>query len=299
MFPKRPVEGRVVLVTGGSAGIGRSIAARLAASGATVVTCARDEARLRTAARHLPWEVDAVACDLTDDRQRRQLIDHVIERHGRLDALVNNAGTGRVGRLTDLDANSTRDVLTLNVIAVADLTRQALPHLVERRGDVVMIASVAGWVPVPPLSLYSASKAAVDGLVHALRRESPGLHIHSVNPGPVRTEWLLRAAGLRPSDDEGRRGRSFGTRPERVADEVYRCLTGHRHRTVTVPRWLGPVRLAGAPPLSNALDLVLAPVAPLVVRWARHYQDTLVDRARGRGHEGDEGSTGRTTNRAT
>lgn len=298
MFHKRPVEGRVVLVTGGSAGIGRSIAARLAASGATVVTCARDEPRLRTAARRLPGIVDPVACDLTDHRQRRELIDHVIERHGRLDALVNNAGTGRVGLLTDLDADSVREVVTLNVIAVADLTRLALPHLAARRGDVVMIASVAGWVPVPPLSLYSATKAAVDGLVHALRRESsPGLRIHSVNPGPVRTEWLLRAAGLRPSDDEGRRGHTFGSRPERVADEVYRCLTGYRHRTVTVPRWLGPARLAGLPPVSNVLDLALAPVAPLVARWARHYQEALVGRARGDGRIDGDGLTDRMTRR--
>ena len=289
-----------MLVTGGSAGIGRSIAARLAASGATLVTCARDEARLRSAARRLPGIVDPVACDLTDHRQRHELIDHVIERHGRLDALVNNAGTGRVGLLTDLDADSVREVMTLNVIAVTDLTRLALPHLAARGGDVVMIASVAGWVPIPPLSLYSASKAAVDGLVHALRRESsPGLRIHSVNPGPVRTEWLLRAAGLRPSDDEGRRGHTFGSRPERVADEVHRCLTGHRHRTVTVPRWLGPARLAGLPPLSNALDLVLAPVAPIVVRWARRYQETLVRRARDQGQVDGDDPTNRMTRRSS
>jgi len=278
-----------VLVTGGSAGIGRSVAARLAASGATVVTCARDGTRLRAQARDLPGNVDPVACDLTDHRQRRELVDRVVERHGRLDALVNNAGQGRVGMLTDLDADAVDEVMALNVVAVTDLTRLALPHLAARRGDVVMIASVAGWVPIPPLSLYSATKAAVDGLVHALRRESPpGLRVHSVNPGPVRTEWLLRAAGLRPSDDEGRRGHTFGVRPERVADEVHRCLTGRRHRTVTVPRWLGPARLAGAPPLSNALDLVLPPIAPLVARWGRRYQDTLVRRARDQGQRDDD-----------
>jgi NAD(P)-dependent dehydrogenase (short-subunit alcohol dehydrogenase family) len=285
MFPRRSVEGRVVLVTGGSAGIGRSTAARLAAAGATVVTCARDGVRLRTAVRRLPGTVEPVACDLTDPRQRRELIDHVLERHGRLDALVNNAGQGRVGLLTDLSADSVQDVVTLNVIAVADLTRLALPHVAERRGDVVMISSVAGWVPVPPLSLYSATKAAVDGLIHALRRESPpGLRVHSVNPGVVRTEWLLRAAGVRPTDEEGPRGHTFGARPEHVAKQVHRCLTANRHRTVTVPRWLGPARLAGLPPLSNVLDLVLAPVAPLVVRWARHYQDSLISRARGERH---------------
>jgi NAD(P)-dependent dehydrogenase (short-subunit alcohol dehydrogenase family) len=160
------------------------------------------------------------------------------------------------------------------------MTRLVLPHLAGRGGDVVMISSVAAWVPIPPLSLYSATKAAVDGLVHAARRESPsGVRVHSVNPGPVRTEWLLRAAGLQPDDDEGRRGHTFGARPQRVADEVHRCLTAYRHRTVTVPRWLGAARLAGVPPLSNALDLAMAPVAPLLARWAHRYRDSLVARA--------------------
>lgn len=182
-----------------------------------------------------------------------------------------------MGLLRDMDAISIQEVVEVNVIAVTDLTRLALPHLADRGGDVVMISSIAGWVPIPPLSLYSATKAAVDGLVHALRRESPpGLRIHSVNPGPIRTEWLLRTAGHQPSDDEGRRGRSFGSDPDRVAEEVHRCLTGYRHRTVTVPRWLGPARLAGMPPLSNALDLALAPVAPLLARWARHYRESLI-----------------------
>lgn len=283
MFPRRSVEGRVVLVTGASAGIGHAVAARLAAAGATVVTCARDGARLREAARRLPGTVDPFPCDLTDAQQRSELVEQVVERHGRLDALVENAGQGRVGLLTDEDADSVQKLVELNVIAVTDLTRLALPHLAHRGGDVVMISSLAAWVPIPPLTLYSTTKAAVDGLVHALRREAPpGLRVHSVNPGAVRTEWLLRAAGLRPSDDEGSRGHSFGSGPERVAEEVHRCLTAYRHRTVSVPRWLGaPARLAGVPPVSNLLDLAMAPVAPLLAQRATRYRDTLIARARG------------------
>ncbi|MCT2583125.1 SDR family NAD(P)-dependent oxidoreductase [Actinophytocola gossypii] len=276
MFTKRTVRDRVVLVTGGTAGIGAAVVTRLLAEGATVVTCARDETRLRAAGVH------AVPCDLTDPRQRGELVDHVVERYGRLDALVNNAGQGRVGLFTQLDTEAVQAMVDLNVVAVADLTRRALPHLADRRGDVVMISSLAGVVPVPPLAMYSATKAAVDGLVHGLRREVPhGVRIHTVEPGPVRTEWLLRAGGLRPTAEEGRRGRSFGAGPDQVADEVYRCLTGHGHRTVAVPRWLGPARLAAVPPFSVVLDLALAPVAPLVARWTRRYQSELVSRARG------------------
>ena len=68
-------------------------------------------------------------------------------------------------------------------------------------------------------------------------------------------------------------------------------MTGYWHRTVTVPRWLGPTRLAGMPPLSNALDLALAPVAPLLARWARHYRESLITRSRG-GQRDDVNTTG-------
>jgi short-subunit dehydrogenase len=198
-----------------------------------------------------------------------------------------------VGLLTDLDAEAVHDVVDLNVVAVADLTRLVLPHLARGGGDVVMVSSLAGWVPVPPLSLYSATKAAVDGLVHGLRREAPrGVRVHSVNPGPVRTEWLLRAAGVRPTDDEGWRGRSFGVRPEQVAKEVHLCLTGHWHRTATVPRWLAPARLAALAPVGAALDIALAPVAPLLARWVRHYRDVLVARAHGERPAGDHDRAG-------
>jgi NADP-dependent 3-hydroxy acid dehydrogenase YdfG len=280
MFPRRSVRDRVVLVTGGSAGIGRAVAAQLASAGATVVTCARDEDRLRAAAEPWPGHIEPIPCDLTDPRQREELVAQVVERHGRLDALVNNAGQGRVGLLTDLDADAIHDMVDLNVTAVADLTRLVLPHLAARGGDVVMISSLAGPVPVPPLSMYSVTKAAVDGLVHALRRETPAdVRVHNVNPAPVRTEWLLRAAHPHPTDDEGRRGHSFGVRPERVADAVHRCLTGRYQSTRTVPRWLAPARLAAVPPLREAVNVVLTPVAPLLARWAGRYRDRLVERA--------------------
>ncbi len=281
------VQGRVVVVTGGSAGIGLAVAGRLAGAGARVVTCARDEDRLRAAARRLPGDVWPVACDVADPRQRTELVERVVERYGGLDALVNNAGQGQVGLLTEMAAREVHDLFDVNVVAVADLTRLVVPHLAARGGDVVMVASLGGWVPVPPLSLYCATKAAVDGLVHAVRREAPrGVRVHTVNPGPVRTEWLLRAAGLRPTDDEGRRGHTFGVPPERVADEVARCLTASRHRTVTVPRWLGLGRLAGVPPLANVLDVAMAPAAPRLSRWARSYRERLVARARGERHDG-------------
>jgi NAD(P)-dependent dehydrogenase (short-subunit alcohol dehydrogenase family) len=269
---QRELRDRVVLVTGGSSGIGRASAARLARDGARVVTCARDAGRLEAAVADLPGDVHGVACDLCDGGDRAALVDAVIARHGRIDALVNNAGQGRIGLLTDLDARAVEELIAINLVAVADLTRLVLPHLAAEGGDVVMLSSVAAWAPMPPLSLYSATKAGVDGLVAALRREAvPGVRVHSVNPGPVRTEWVARASGDRPGEQDGPHKLQPGVPADWVAEQVARCLTSSGPRTAAVPRVLGVARLSGVPPVGWLLDTVLAPVAPALARWARDY----------------------------
>jgi short-subunit dehydrogenase len=270
------VAGRVVLVTGGSAGIGRVTAQHLARLGASVVIAARDTSRLRetaaTLTREHPTTVTAVPADLASAADRAALIEKVIDRHGRLDALINNAGQGRVGLLTDLDADAIGDLVEVNLTAVADLTRLALRHLHRRGGDVVMVSSAAAWLPVPPLSMYSATKAGVDGLVAALRREQPRrIRIHSIQPGLVATEWLAYALGWRPSPADPHALTSLGIDPCRVAVQVQRCLTSSGHRTTSMPRIVGLGRVAGLPPLVHLLDLIGPVAAPRAVEWATRY----------------------------
>lgn len=271
----RSLRGRVVLVTGGSAGIGRVTARRLAARGARVVVCGRDRDRLDAAVAGVP-ELLAVRCDVTDADDRERLVSTVVERCGRIDAVVNNAGRGAVGRLVDLDAATVEDLVAVNFTAVAEVTRLVLPHLADRGGDVVMISSVGAWAPVPPLSLYSATKAGVSGLASALRREVPrGVRVHVLCPAPMRTEWLARDQQGRPSETEAPAKVSFGAAPERVAVAVERCLTGRWSRTAAVPRWWGVTRLASVPPVSRVLDAVLTPVAPSLARAVAGYGKRL------------------------
>jgi short-subunit dehydrogenase len=252
---------------------------RLAGRGARVVTCARDADRLGEV--DFPDGVHVVAADLTVRGERAALVDAVLERHGRIDALVNNAGQGRVGLLTDLDADDVEEVVAVNLVAVADLTRLVLSRLGgdgAGEGDVVMISSGAAWVPLPPLSLYSATKAGVDGLVTALRREvARGVRIHSVNPGPVDTEWLARSVGLRPG--EGPKALSGGVPASWVAAAVEKCLTASASRTLAVPRGLGVTRLTALPPFDRAINAVLAPLAPAIVRLGRRHRDRVADRS--------------------
>ena len=262
---------RVVLVTGGSAGIGRSTVVRLAAGGARVATCARHGDRLREAVGSLP-RVSATVADVADADDRAALLEHVLTEHGRLDAIVHNAGQGWAGLLEDMPAEAVQRIVALNLTGVVELTRLALPHLfrsaAERgRADVVLVSSVAAWSQVPPLTVYSATKAGVQGFARGLRREvtARGVRVHTVNPFFVSTEWLARGHGHPPLSDADARGRlSRGISPDRVADRIGEVLQAPRSRTVTVPRWAGVARLGEVPPVNRALDIGLSSATGLI-----------------------------------
>ena len=252
---------RVVLVTGGSAGIGRATVERLTDAGARVVTCARDGDRLAQALRNLPG-VLGVAADVADAADRTRLVGQVLDRHGRLDAVVLNAGLGWAGLLEDMPGEAVEGIVALNLTGAIELTRVAMPHLLATAGkhgraDVVAVSSVAAWAQVPPLTVYSATKAGLDGFVKGLRREvtARGVRVHSVNPFFVSTEWLARGHGHAPISDADAVGRlSRGIAPERVAEQIAGCLAAPRSRTVPVPRWAGLARLGEVPPLNRLLD---------------------------------------------
>ncbi|TYP88455.1 SDR family NAD(P)-dependent oxidoreductase [Blastococcus xanthinilyticus] len=266
-----PLLDRVVLVTGGSAGIGRATVVRLASDGARVVTCARNGNRLREAFGSMPG-VSATVADVAEAEGRAALLEHVLAEHGRLDAIVHNAGQGWAGLLEDMPADAVQRIVALNLTGVVELTRLALPHLLrsaaERgRADVVLMSSVAAWSQVPPLTVYSATKAGVQGFARGLRREvvARGVRVHTVNPFFVATEWLARGHGHPPLTDADARGRlSRGIGPERVADRVGEVLQASRSRTVTVPRWAGVARLGELPPVNRALDAGLSSAAGLI-----------------------------------
>src|SRR3954469_19925440 len=256
---------RVVLVTGGSAGIGRATVVRLAGEGARVVTCARDGERLDEAVGDLPGVTGLVA-DVADAGDRAMVVERVLDEHGRLDAVVLNAGLGWAGLLEDMPGQAIEDLVALNLTGAIELTRLTLPHLLasarERgRADVVAVSSVAAWTQVPPLTVYSATKAGLDGFVRGFRREvaARGVLVHSVNPFFVRTEWLARGHGDPPASDADARGPlSRGIGPERVAEQIAGCLTAPRSRTVAVPRWAGLARLGQVTPVNRLLDVALS-----------------------------------------
>lgn len=256
---------RVVVVTGGSAGIGRATVERLVTAGARVVTCARDGDRLADAVGALPG-ITCVTADMADAADRARLLEVTLTEHGRLDGVVLNAGLGWAGLVEDMPADVVAGIVALNLTGAIELTRLALPHLLtaarERgRGDVVAVSSVAAWAQVPPLTVYSATKAGLAGFVKGLRREvtARGVRVHTVNPFFVETEWLARGHGHAPTSDADAEGRlSRGIAPERVADRIAGCLHSPWSRTVSVPRWAGAARLGEVTPINRLLDLALS-----------------------------------------
>ena len=188
-------DGQVALVTGASSGIGRATALRLAHGGARVALVARDRARLEQLARELGDDrARVLTADLRDQRSRTEVVRHCVAHFGRLDVLVNAAGVIGAATLAASTTAQWQEMIELNVIAVVDLMRAALPHLRAAHGCVVNISSVAGARAFPGITPYAVSKAAVDQLTRcvALELGADGVRVNAVNPGVVVTELHRR-----------------------------------------------------------------------------------------------------------
>jgi len=192
-------SGNVIVVTGASEGIGRALCEALAPQGPRLVLAARNAERLESLAstcRAAGAETLVVPCDLESEAECRALIDHAIERFGRLDTLVANAGRTMWARADEIRETAVfRSVMELNYFSVVWLTLAALPHLKATRGRLVPVASVAGFTGVPERSAYCASKHAVVGFFDSLRIElaDSGVTVTTVCPDFVVTEIHRRA----------------------------------------------------------------------------------------------------------
>jgi NAD(P)-dependent dehydrogenase (short-subunit alcohol dehydrogenase family) len=228
---------KLAVVTGASRGIGLAVTTALAEEGARVVAGSRtigdDLSRLAADRPVYP-----VSVDLATPEGPPTLVDQAVSRLGGIDILVNNVGavrprTGGFQSVTDADWLST---LTLDLLAAVRTTRAAMPHLLERAGNVVTICSVNAFLPDPLVMDYSAAKGALANFSKALSKEvgPKGVRVNTVSPGPVATDlWLgkggvaetvARAGGLQPEAVANQAALDAVTgrftRPEQVADMV-------------------------------------------------------------------------------
>jgi len=194
--------GRVWLVTGSSAGLGRAIVRQLLAAGERVAATARspeDLAELREVGGERLW---SAALDLTDHGQIRGVVDRAVAELGRLDVVVSNAGYGLFGAAEEATDEQVRRQLETNLVGPIQLARAVLPHLrAQRGGRIVQVSSVGGQCTLPGMAVYHATKWGVEGFFESLAAEVGyfGIGVTIVEPGAVRTNFTGRSRELAPT----------------------------------------------------------------------------------------------------
>ncbi len=177
---------KVVVVTGGSDGIGRALIDTLIPLGAKIATCARNYDKLYNLQLQYPNVLlHTMACDVSNENDCKRFIDSVIEVFGHIDILINNAGISMHSLFNDVDVDVMKKVMDVNFFGAVYCTKYSLPFIIENKGTVVGISSTAGYRGLPGRSGYSASKFALQGWLEALRSEmtSTGVNIMWVSPG--------------------------------------------------------------------------------------------------------------------
>ncbi|MFI2711944.1 SDR family oxidoreductase [Micromonospora sp. NPDC018662] len=193
------IQGKVVAITGASSGIGAATARHLASLGATVVLGARRTDRLDQLVDEITaagGAATAVRVDVTDADDLTSLVDTAVQRYGRLDVLVGNAGMTRIGPLGDLDVAGWSAMIEVNVKGILHGIAAALPTFRRQgSGHLVTVVSTSGLKIVPTQAVYAGTKNAVRTLLEALRQESTDgvLRTTSISPGYVRTELIDNA----------------------------------------------------------------------------------------------------------
>jgi NAD(P)-dependent dehydrogenase (short-subunit alcohol dehydrogenase family) len=269
------LRGKTVLVTGGSRGLGLVLAREFAANGARVAICARDEQELAQAGDDLQSrgaDVMAVKCDVTNMTEVETMMNRIRERFGKIDVLVNNAGTIQVGPLEVMNREDFEKAMLAHFWGPLNTILAVLPEMRERGdGRIVNISSVGGKIAVPHLVPYSASKFALVGLSKGLNAElrKDGIVVTTVCPG------LMRTGSPRNADFKGKHEQEFAwfsisdslpvtsIKAERAARQIVdACKQGRAELVITVQAKLAVTFDALFPELSAEMMALVNRVLP-------------------------------------
>jgi short-subunit dehydrogenase len=233
------IDGKVVLITGASQGIGAACAAEFGRNGAKLSLTARSEEGLRRAGGP---DALVTTADLTDEASRRRVVEATLERFGAIDILINNAGVGGYIPSWRTPMEDARRMLELNFFALLGMIQLVTPHMRTRRsGTIVNVGSIAGKMTLPWMTLYSASKYAVASLTEGLRSElkRDGVHAMLVCPGYVQTRFQENVIGDAGPPPDIKRSRRFAITSQECARDIRRGVERNA-RTVVTPSsgWL-------------------------------------------------------------
>jgi NADP-dependent 3-hydroxy acid dehydrogenase YdfG len=245
------LAGTAAIVTGASSGIGAVTARQLAELGASVALVARRQERLEV----LAGEIDkaggtalVVAADITDRAQAEAAVQQTVERFGRLDTLVNNAGLMLLGPVVGADVDEWEQMIAVNQQGLLYMTKAALPHLQKAAGDdlrqvadIVNISSIAGRTAFPSMSVYNMTKFGLNGFSEALRQELTTSHVRVgvLEPGKVDTELDSHNTDEVITEIEANYGHLHMLDPEDIADGITYMVTRPRHAAIS-ELWIMP-----------------------------------------------------------
>lgn len=187
MSDRNSMIGKVAIVTGASSGIGMACAFEFAEKGAKVVLAARREIELKTIEekiKSMGGEAIAVRTDVRNIEDCKNLVNKTIEKYGKIDVLINNAGISMRASFEDLELAVIKELMDTNFYGAVNCTKFALPHLIEQKGTLIGVSSISGLTPLPWRTGYCASKYAMEGFFNSLRLENigKGLNILVVHP---------------------------------------------------------------------------------------------------------------------
>jgi NAD(P)-dependent dehydrogenase (short-subunit alcohol dehydrogenase family) len=239
------IAGKTIFVTGGARGIGAETARRASARGANVAVAGLEPDELERVASACGDRGAAFECDVTDREQTQAAVDGTLERFGGIDAVLVNAGIGNGGLIRYMDPDAFEAVLRVNLIGSYRTIQATLPHVIERRGYVLQVASVAAVVHTPGMAAYSASKAGVEAMADSLRGEVRHL---GVDVGTAYFSWIgtemVHGADDNPIGQKMRstlRGPLAKTYPPAMAADAIIQGIEERRRIVVTPKWVRPM----------------------------------------------------------
>ncbi len=236
-------EGKVVIVTGASSGIGEAVAREFARNKSKVVLAARSVANLERITAEIKsagLEAFYVPTDVSQEDDCRNLIERTIEKYGTINILVNNAGISMRASFDDVDLKVLHRLMNVNFWGTVYCTKFALPYLVKNKGSIIGVSSVAGFHGLPGRTGYSASKFAMHGFLETLRIENlnKGLHVMIIAPGFTATEIRKHALNADGSE-QGKSPLNEGslTTPEYVAKWVLKGIKKKKRNKILT--WIG------------------------------------------------------------
>jgi NAD(P)-dependent dehydrogenase (short-subunit alcohol dehydrogenase family) len=242
------LAGKTIFITGAARGIGAETARRAAARGANVAIVGLEPEELERVASACGDKGAAFECDVTDREQTKRAVEGTVERFGGIDAVVANAGIGNGGLMRYMDPDAFESVIRVNLLGAYETLHATLPHVIERRGYVLQICSVAAIAHTPGMAAYSASKAGAEAMANSLRNE---VKHHGVAVGTAYFSWIgtemVFGAEENPIGERMRstlRGPLAKTYPASEAADAILQGWEERRRVVVTPKWVRPLLAA-------------------------------------------------------